>query len=403
MKSWGVWLGSAAVVVMTVAGIGGLAFYKYGQLQAAMSAEPPPEMPTSVTAATAQEISFRRHTTMIGTVLAPRSIVLSNEIAGTVAAIHFEPGQSVEPGQVLVELDISVERAQLDAAKARRTIAESAYRRIRDASASRAVTASELDEAVAQLAQATAQVNEIEAVIGRKTLRAPFRAKVGLSDTHVGQFLPSGFNITTLQGIEDYVFVDFMVPQSATDALQVGDEVRLLAHGQDNQEMNHTGQVTALDAQADRNSRNLMARVKVMQPAVEFLPGDSVKVLVEYGQPLNVPAVSPNALCSAPMDTFVYVLETNQKQELRAVRRTVRPGPTVGGKLTILEGLKVGEQVAVDGSFKLRPGGLVTLAPDEDEESGTVAASEESPASTDTQTTTESQVRQVSQMPAQSQ
>lgn len=356
MKSLAVWLGSSALVLLTLLVIAGLAFYKYSQLQAAMAAPPPPEAPISVIAVDAKELSVRQSTTMIGTVLSPRSIVLSNEIAGTVSAIHFEPGQIVEQDQVLVELDTSVERAQLQAAQARKQIAQSAYNRIRDAASSRAATPSELDEATAQLSEAIAQVNELEAVINRKTLRAPFRGKIGLADTHMGQFLPSGFTIASLQGIENYVYVDFMIPQSASDSVHVGDTVQLRSQTQ-----SLVGTVAALDSQADRNSRNLMARAKVSNPEV-LLPGDSVKVFIEYGPQLTTPAVPAEALRSEPMRTFVYVVEPDQDQALRAYSRQVVPGPSVDGWLSILTGLEVGQQVIAEGSFKLRDGALISLA-----------------------------------------
>jgi membrane fusion protein (multidrug efflux system) len=364
MKSWAVWLGSITLVLVTMSGIGGLAFYKYSQLQAAMNMDPPPEQPTRVNAKPAQEITFRQSTTMIGTVLAPRSILLSNEIAGTVSAVHFEPGQIVEQDQILVELDTSVERAQLDAAKARRTIANSAYQRIREAANSRAVTASELDEAVAQLAQATAQVDELQAVIQRKTLRAPFRARVGLADTHAGQFLPSGFSITSLQSIDDFVYVDFMIPQSVSDSVDVGNSVELAAHSQ-----SLTGEVLALDSQANRDSRNLMARAKVSSQLSALRPGDSVKVKIEYGDTFTGAAVEPEALRSDPSGTYVYVLEyvldNDGEQQLRAFERTVEPGPTVNGLLTLRSGVEVGQLVVADGSFKLRERALVTLGLEE--------------------------------------
>jgi len=358
MKSLAVWLGSAALLLLTLAFIGGLALVKYSQIQAAMNMPPPPEQPISIMTVAAREISIRPSTTMIGTILSPRSIMLSNEIAGTVAAVRFQPGQIVDKNQVLVELDTSVERAQLEAAKARRQIAESAYKRIREAAVTRAVTPSELDEATAQLAQAVAQVDELEAVINRKTLKAPFRGKIGLADTHEGQFLPSGFSIASLQGIEDYEFIDFMIPQSASESVHVGDIVQLQAQSHE-----LTGEVIALDSQADRNSRNLMARAKVTSQLEYLTPGDSVRVRIEYGQRLTCAAVPAEALRSAPMQTYLYVIEPDKDGALRAYARQVVPGPTVDGWLSIISGLEVGSQVVAEGSFKLRDGALVGIVP----------------------------------------
>lgn len=358
MKTLAVWLGSGVLIAITIAAIGGLAYIKYLQMQAAMSAPPPPEMPIAVSTIDAQQILTRQRTTMIGTVLSPQSIMLSNEIAGTVSAIGFRPGQVVEQGQVLVELDSSVEHAQLEAARARRTIAESAYKRIREAAGARAVTPNELDEATASLEQASAQVDELVAVINRKTLRAPFRANIGLSDTHVGQFLPSGSRIASLQSIEDYMFVDFMIPQSASDSIRVGDLVRL--HTQ-TQEL--VAAVIALDSQADRKSRNLMGRARTESHPEFLLPGDSVKVVIEYGDQMTTAAVPAVALRSAPMQTFVYVASKDKQGALRAYTRQVTPGATLNGWLSILSGLNVGERVVAEGSFKLRDGALITSVP----------------------------------------
>ncbi len=356
MKNWAVWLGSAVLLLVILSLIGGLAWFKYNEIQRAMNMPPPPEQPISIMAVPAKEISFRPSATMIGTVLSPRSIVLSNEIAGTVSAIHFQPGQIVDKGDVLVELDSSVERAQLEAAKARQRIAESVHKRIREAAATRAVTPSELDEATAQLSQAVAQVDELEAVISRKTLKAPFRAKIGLADTHEGQFLPSGFNIASLQGIEDYEYVDFMIPQSASDSVRVGDTVQLRV-----QSHSLTGEVIALDSRADASSRNLKARAKVASQPEVLIPGDSVKVLIEYGERVETAAVPAEALRSAPMQTYVYVIEPDKEGALRAHSRQVVPGPTVDGWLSIMSGLAVGSRVVAEGSFKLREGALVNI------------------------------------------
>ncbi len=362
-----VWLGSLALVAVTLAVATGLGLYKYGQVRAAMQAPPPPEMPIAVVVAEVTEVSYRQRATMIGTVLAPQSIMLSNEIAGTVKTMQFEPGQAVEEGQILVELDTSVEQARLESAQARRQIAQSIFQRTSEAAAAKAMTPAELDEAEAQLTQATAEVSELQAIIERKTLRAPFRGKIGLSDTHVGQFLPSGFEIASLQSLDDFVYVDFMIPQTAADSVRVGQSVTFLIRG-----LRVEGDIIALDSQADRQSRNLMARAKLTRmPEIDNLvPGDSVKVLIEYGPLQTTTAVPVEALRQAPMNSYVFVAEEDNAGALRANERTVNVGPTIGGKLSILSGLSPGESVVADGSFKLRNGALIApaLATDENQQ-----------------------------------
>lgn len=373
MKTMAVWLSSVGLIVATLALGGGLAFYKFRELQIASETPPPPEPTIAVVLDTATSAEFRMNTTMIGTVLAPRSIMLSNEIAGTVAEVTFEPGQIVEEDQVLVRLDSSVEAAQLAAAKARLQIAQTTFGRIKDAAAASAVTPSELDESKALLAQAAAEVDQLTAVIERKTLLAPFRGRIGLSDTHEGQFLPSGSQIASLQSLDDFVYVDFMVPQAAAGSVQVGQSV-MISNGDQQQ----AATIAALDSQANRQSRNRMARARLsIAPTsssarldqsnsvaadaepFDLVPGDSVRVQIEYGPVQTAAMVPVESLQSAPMQTFVYVAEPDKEGALRARERAVKPGPTIGGRLSLLEGLSVGEQVVADGAFKLRDGAMI--------------------------------------------
>ena len=331
-----------------------LAYVKYREIERKKSAPPPPEMPVAVTIQPVSSVSYRRQTTMIGTVLAPQSIMLSNEVAGTVSKVGFESGDIVAKDQLLIELDSSVEKAELLAAQARARLTQSSLARMRRAAASAAVTAAELEEAEAQHEQAVASIAQLEAVIARKTLRAPFPAKIGLSNTHLGQFLPSGFQIASLQSIEDYVLIDFMIPQSAADAVKVGEQVKMV-----DAQADYVAEIVALDARADRLSRNLMARAKLSPVPPSLVPGDSVRVLLEYGPQLDTAAVPLAAIRRAPMNTFVYVAESDNGKELRAVARTVSVGTTVGDQASVLEGLNAGDRVVVDGSFKLQDGTLI--------------------------------------------
>lgn len=351
------WVGSLVLVLCVLALGFGLAFMKYREIQRAMAMPPPPEMPVAVKIRPVSSVSYRQQTTIIGTVLAPQSIMLSNEVAGTVSRVGFQSGDVVAQDQVLIELDASVEKAELFAAQARARLAQSSLTRMRQAAVSDAVTATEVEEAQAQFDQAAAAVAQLQAVIARKTLRAPFPAKIGLNNTHLGQFLPSGYQIASLQSIEDFVYVDFMVPQSAADAVRVGDQINLV-----DAQITYPADIVALDARADRISRNLMARARLSPVPPALVPGDSIRVVLEYGPRLETFAVPPEAVRRAPMNTFVYVAEPDKGNGMRAHARTVRIGKTVGQQVSVLEGLSATEQVVADGSFKLHDGALIVPA-----------------------------------------
>ncbi|MCA9129438.1 MAG: efflux RND transporter periplasmic adaptor subunit [Planctomycetales bacterium] len=358
MRKIGVALGSVALILVTAALLVGLALQKYRQLQAAANSPPPPEMPISVVVAETTELTYRPTSTAIGTVVAARSIVLSNELAGTVSQVHFESGQIVEQGQVLVELDTSVERAQQVSAEARLKIAQSTFARIREAALANAVTASELEIAESELSQAAAQVQEIKAIIDRKTLTAPFRAKIGICDTHVGQFLPSGYQIASLQSQDPFVYVDFMVPQIVADQLEIGQMVQMTLGDQQ-----EPARLVAMNAQADARSRNRRARASLENASHLLVPGDSVRVVVPYGQERKTAAVPVESLRLSPLKSFVYVVSTNDKNETRVRERSVVAGPSIGNLVSVVSGVELGETVVADGAFKLRDGALVAASP----------------------------------------
>src|ERR671910_398998 len=152
-------------------------------------------------------------TRAVGTVVALRQVELRNELAGTVVEMGFASGDIVEAGQVLVRLDTSEERAALAAAQAEARLAKVVFDRRDRLRSSDAVSALDLDRAREELAAATARVTSLEAGIAKKTLLAPFRARVGLTDLQPGAYLDESTRIAMLQGVDADAYVDFALPQ----------------------------------------------------------------------------------------------------------------------------------------------------------------------------------------------
>lgn len=353
------WIGSILVIACTLAGLAALGWWKYQQIIAAQSTPPPPEMPTVVGLRQVGTVAWRNSTSSIGTILAPRSITVNNELPGTVSSVTFQPGSLVETGQVLLQQDTSVELAQLKAAEAREAFTRSTLERNRSMAQTDAVTRIELEELQSQWEQARSQVEELKAVIRRKTISAPFRGRVGLSDTHEGQYLAAGSLITTLQSVEDHLLVDFTLPQAVANQIQNGEIVQVKAGT-----ANLQASIVALDAQADRNTRNVRVRARIDQPPANLQPGDSVQVRTSFGAEIVLPGVPADAVRRSPQGSFVFVAETNDKGELRASARPVMPATSAGKMIGLSSGVTTGETVAVEGSFKLQDGMLIAPPPD---------------------------------------
>ena len=352
------WIGSG-VVLAAVVGVGfGLAWWKFMSIKVAMAAGAnQPEPMETVSVAVAREREHRRTTTAIGTVWALRSITLRNELPGTVKQVALTPGQVVEPGTVLVALDVSVEEAELKAHEAQLALADSVLARARRASATNSVPEEEVDKARSQRDVAIAQIARARAIIARKTIRAPFKARVGISDIHPGQYLNDGTQLTTIQGVDPAVHVDFSLPQSVAAGLQEGDPVEVFtAVGQ----TPVTAKVVAVDARVDPATRNAVVRARI--DAAGPSPGAAVRVRVPVGPPRAGVAVPASALRKGPGGAHGCVIAAEADGKPRAKTRKVEAGAAVGDEVLIVDGLKPGETVATSGSFKLRDGLLVVPA-----------------------------------------
>jgi membrane fusion protein, multidrug efflux system len=358
------WIASGTLLVCLLAVGASLASWKASSLNAADGAPPPAEPAEAVSAAVAQGRDHRDSATAIGTVLALRSVTLRNEAAGTVRHVSLRPGQIVQPGTVLVALDVAVEQADLQAQQAQLALARTALQRLERLREHNATTEVDVDRARAERDVMLAQIARTQAIIARKTIRVPFRARVGLADVHPGQYLNEGTQLTTLQSVDDAVHVDFALPQAVAAALRPGDRVEVQAGAGT---PTFAAQVEAVDARVDVATRNSMVRARVESSgkastdAALPAPGSSVRVSVVVGAPSRVVAIPASALRKGPSGDHAFVLAADANNALRAQLRPVRVAGVVGDEVLVSQGIEAGEQVATSGSFKLRDAALVAV------------------------------------------
>jgi membrane fusion protein, multidrug efflux system len=343
--------------IVVIAGL--LAAWKSASMkEASVVAASQPEPVESVAAATATERQHRETTTSVGTVLALRSITLRNEVAGTVRHVSLTPGQVVAAGTVLVGLDVSVEEAELNAQEAQAALAQTTLTRLQRLREDNATSAEEVDQARAVRDVALAQLARTRALINKKIIRAPFLARVGISDVHPGQYLNEGTQLTTLQGIADAAHVDFEVAQRVAANLSAGEAIQVIA----NESTPIPARIVAVDSRVDPNTRTAMVRARIVDGGHLLAPGASVRIQVPVGPSRSVVVVPVSALRKGPGGDHVFVLAADQAGKTRAQMRSVQSGPVIGDEVVILQGLSAGESVAASGSFKLREGVLVANA-----------------------------------------
>ena len=240
----------------------------------------------------------------MGTVAAARGVTISTESAGVVRAIRFESGAKVRTGQLLVELDAGVERAQLASLKARLDLAASNATRTRNLVESGAYTKVQLETDEAQLKTVSADVEALKAQIDRKVVRAPFAGKLGIRAVNLGQYVNPGTPITVLESTES-VFVDFTIPQQELARVPVGSPVRIVLPGA-KPPRTLPGKIAALDPSVDAVTRSVKLRASVEEDKDELRPGMFVNVSVQLPERVKVISVPATAILRAPYGDSVF-------------------------------------------------------------------------------------------------
>lgn len=387
---------SSVVGVLLVAAllitVGGLAMYRVRHTDAAPGGGAGAqgfEPAEAVNIVEAREVPWQPTADLVGTVIAVRSVMVRNELAGVVTSVGFQSGSVVERGQVILTQDDTLDRADLEAARAsvrvaeanipqvdaRIRLAELELQRMTSAVAGHAVVDLEMDRArmeldtaradrarwLAEVDQAGARVAQVEARLAKLTISAPFKARAGLRTVHEGQYLAEGADVVALQELTDTIYLDFAIPQEYAPRVTPGTAVMATGEllGPDPVRI----EVVAVDATVNNTTRNLRVRAAVDNPRGALVPGMFVQVRVPIEAPRSYVVVPSMAVRRAAYGNSVFVIEPDEKGTHRAHQRFVTLGRTLEEDVIVLEGLRAGERIGGAGSFKLRDGAMVMVAP----------------------------------------
>jgi len=343
--------------------IGALGFVKFRQIQTAIaqsaSFQPPPD---AVTTIVAREERWPAALNAIGTVAAVQGVTVSADLPGIVDHIAFDSGRTVKTGDILVQLDVRQEQAQLAAAEAQRDLAKLNFERMTSLIDQDAVSRAEYDRAAAEHKQAEARIGEIRATIERKTIRAPFTGLLGIRQVNLGQYLAGGDPVVPLQSLNP-IYVNFGVPQQEAAALRPGRRVRVSATDEGGVEL--SGQVTAVNAVIDATTRNVQVQATLANPEYRLRPGMFVQTQLLLGTTQTVLPLPASAINYAPYGDSVFVVTDLRRPDggtYRGVRQqVVKLGGARGDQIAIVSGIKPGEEIVTSGVFKLRNGAAVTV------------------------------------------
>lgn len=342
-----------AAVALLFGGIFGLKWWQFKQY-AAHPFTPPP---ATVASTTVQTETWTPYLSSVGSMVAIQGIEVTNEVAGQVKAIHFKSGQQVKEGDLLLELDDSVDRAKLDGARAEQRLAEVRFRRANDLLKKKAVSKADYDEAAANLDNAKAQVHSQLEVVHKKQIRAPFSGLLGIRRVDIGEYLSPGSSIVPLQSL-DPIYVDYSLPEQRLGQLSVGQVLTIKVKsfpGRDFQ-----GHITAINPGIDPGTRNVRIRGILDNPDHSLRPGMFAEVRTMLPERQGILTVPRTAITYAPYGDSVFVI--NEKNGKKVVNRVqVQTGAIRGERVEIVKGLKAGQEVVKAGQLKLRNGQAVQI------------------------------------------
>ena len=352
----------------------GLAYFQFmikpGMVKGFINAAFAPK-PTAVAAEAVKAEKWPPGLTAIGTLRAYQGVAIAPQAAGDVTAIHFESGDDVEAGALLINIDDSVEQADLANGLAQLKNAETTLTRQKTLVAQGNTPQSTVDTAIATRDSAAATVERTRAIIAQKAIKAPFAGRLGLRNVDLGQYVAVGTSLVTLQKL-DPIYADFPVPEEALRSLATGQLVSMTVDAIPGRSFE--GKIEAIDARVSAESRNVTARSVFANPDRKLLPGMFANLTVTTGQPASVLTVPRTAIVYSLYGDNVFVVRAapHAREEggvsdkggpsgLIVDRRFVKVGPARDERISILEGLRAGERVVTAGQIKLQAFMSVTI------------------------------------------
>lgn len=311
-----------------------------------------PDGSIGVDVARVETVALARSVSAVGSLSSENSVMLKPEITGRISAINFQEGGPVEQGQILVELDSSVARAQLEQARAALSLADSQYRRARELTQQGFISAQARDESASGLKVQQAAVAVATAQLEKTVIKAPFDGLVGLRHVSVGDYVSPGSDLVLLESINP-LNVDFRIPEHFLNVVDVGTRINLRFDAMP--DMVREGVVGAISPLVDVGGRSILLRAKVPNDDASLRPGLFARVQLQFAdqETLMVPEA---AIAPAGDMNYVYRVDGD-----RVTQVGVMLGQRQPGKVEIVHGLQEGDKVLVSGLQKVSDGSRVHI------------------------------------------
>jgi membrane fusion protein (multidrug efflux system) len=336
------------------------AFVSYKMKKSMSVAQAPP---VTVSAIKAEYVPWQPQLKAVGSLRAVRGVDVTSEIAGLVQTIHFKSGDKVAADQLLVQLNADSDTALLHSLEAAAELADTVYERDKKQYEAQAVSKATLDSDAADLKVKRAQVKQQAAIVEKKSIRAPFSGRLGISTVNPGQYINPGDKVVTLQSL-DKIYTDFYLPQQELSRIFLGQPVVVTTDTYPGRTF--SGKITAVNPKVDPDTRNFQVEATISNPRHELLPGMYASVEVKAGAIHSYLTLPQTAVTFNPYGETVFVIEESGKgldgKPLLTVRQAfVTVGPTRGDQIAILKGINENDIVVTSGQLKLKNGSRVII------------------------------------------
>lgn len=315
--------------------------------------------PIDVVATTLRRRDVPVRVEALGELRAVHQVTLSAEVAGRVAEISFKPGQRVKAGAVLVQLDDSIEQADLTAARAAAAFARQQFERASELAATGATSREILQQRQAERDQTAAQIQQLEARIRQKRIRAPFDGELGLRRIDLGQYLSPGEAAVTLTAL-DRLYANFDVPQQELARVKVGQPVQVHLDTTGTEPIQAT--INAIEPQVGRDTRNATIQAEVVNRGRTLQPGMYVTVSVMLPPEPDALTLPVSAVMTSPSgDAAVLVRDLSPERIGKAQITRIVVGRRIGDHVVIERGVAAGDVVVTEGQLRVRPGAVLRV------------------------------------------
>jgi membrane fusion protein, multidrug efflux system len=346
-----------ALVGLLLGGLIGFNYFKGYMMQKYMSSAPVPA--ATVSTAKAEFQQWQPQLTAVGSLRAVRGVDVTTEVAGLVRNLQFKSGDDVKAGQVLVQLNADSDVAQLHVLEAAAELSATILERDTAQFGIQAISKAQLDSDAADLKGRKAQVAQQAALVEKKTIRAPFTGRLGITTVNPGQYLNPADKIVTLQTL-DPIYIDFSLPQQQLQQVAIGQKVAVTADAFRGQVF--IGKINAINPSVDASTRNVMVEATLPNPKRQLYPGMFANVAVDSGEEQRYLTLPQTAITYNPYGATVFVVKPSDKKDekgnagLTVEQVFVTTGPTRGDQVAILKGVEPGKEVVSSGQIKLKNG-----------------------------------------------